>query len=116
MEKAKKEHCPKCKGTMMINNVYVKTGENIKIYVECANCHSFVARYSLLTYTSDKPYEILLQKLKCLEYRSGKKALRELEEFDRCVESEFKVVKSLAEQEEAKTVEDLIKEKWEERE
>ena len=116
MEKAKKEQCPKCNGSTLINNVYVKTGDNIKIYVECANCHSFVARYSLLTYTSDKPHEVLLQKLKCLEYRSGKKALRELAEFDRSVEQEFKTVKFIIEKQEAESVEKLIEEKWEEKE
>ncbi|MEO0098321.1 MAG: hypothetical protein ABIK99_06925 [candidate division WOR-3 bacterium] len=115
MEKAKRESCPKCGETLMINNVYVKTGESIKIYVECAKCGSFVARYTLFTYTSDKPYEVLLQKLKCLEYRSGKKALREIEEFNQSVAEEFRRVKSLLEEKPTESVEDLIKKKWEDK-
>ncbi|MEO0076200.1 MAG: hypothetical protein ABIK33_04955 [candidate division WOR-3 bacterium] len=113
MESAKKETCPKCKSTVLINNVLVKTGDNIRVYVECANCHCFVARYTLLTYTSDKPYEVLLRRLRCLEYASGKKALRELEEYNKYIEQEFLHAKSLAACEETKTIEEMIKEKYE---
>ncbi|MEO0074587.1 MAG: hypothetical protein ABIK31_00555 [candidate division WOR-3 bacterium] len=113
MENAKKEACPKCNSTTLINYVHVKTGEHIRVYIECANCHSFVARYTLLTYTSDKPYEVLLRRLKCLEYASGKKALRELEEYSRNIEADFEHVKSLISEETTKTIEDMIKEKYE---
>ncbi len=113
MESAKRETCPKCKSTTLINNVLVKTGDNIKVYVECANCHAFVARYTLLTYTSDKPHEVLLRRLRCLEYASGKKALRELEEYNKFIEQEFAHVKSLVVAEETRTIEDLIKAKYE---
>ncbi len=113
MESAKRETCPKCKSTTLINNVLVKTGDNIRVYVECANCHSFVARYTLLTYTSDKPYEVLLRRLRCLEYASGKKALRELEEYNKFIEQEFTHAKSLVAHEETRTIEDLIQAKYE---
>lgn len=112
MESAKKETCPKCQSTVLINNVLVKTGDNLRVYVECANCHAFVARYTLLTYTSDKPYEVLLRRLRCLEYASGKKALRELEEYSKNIEQEFNHAKSLVLTDETRTVEDLIKEKY----
>lgn len=113
MESAKRETCPKCKSTSLINNVLVKTGDNIKVYVECANCHAFVARYTLLTYTSDKPHEVLLRRLRCLEYASGKKALRELEEYNKFIEQEFAHAKSLVVAGETRTIEDLIKAKYE---
>ncbi|MBS4015376.1 MAG: hypothetical protein KGZ86_02950 [Candidatus Latescibacteria bacterium] len=113
MENAKKEACPKCNSENLINYVHVKTGEHIRVYVECADCHHYVARYTLLTYTSDKPYEVLLRRLKCLEYASGKKALRELEEYSKNIEAEFNHIKSLTTTELAKTVEDMIKEKYE---
>lgn len=113
MENAKKETCPKCDSINLVNYVHVKTGEHIRVYVQCANCHNYVARYTLLTYTSDKPYEVLLRRLKCLEYASGKKALRELEEYSKNIEAEFNHVKSLATAEANKTVEDMIKEKYE---
>lgn len=114
MENAKKESCPKCDSTNLINYVHVKTGANIRVYIECAECHSYVARYTLLTYTSDKPYEVLLRRLKCLEYSSGKKALRELEEYSRNIESEFDHVRTLITSTETeKTVEDMIKDKYE---
>jgi hypothetical protein len=113
MENAKREACPKCDSTNLINYVHVKTGANIRVYVECADCHSYVARYTLLTYTSDKPYEVLLRRLKCLEYASGKKALRELEEYSKNIENEFNHVKSLTATESEKTIEDMIKDKYE---
>jgi hypothetical protein len=113
MQDAKKEACPNCKSTILTNYVYVKTGERIRVFVECANCHRFVASYTLLTYTSNKPYDVLLKKLKCLEYASGKKALRELEEYNRSIEEEFFKAKELALKHEEKTVEDMIKEKYE---
>ncbi len=112
MESVKREACPKCNSTNLINYVKVKTGDNIRVYVECVNCHTFVARYTLLTYTSDKPYEKLLRRLKCLEYASGKKALRELEEYSKNIEQEFLDAKTLVSTDQSKTVEDMIKEKY----
>ncbi|MEO0072165.1 MAG: hypothetical protein ABIK10_01815 [candidate division WOR-3 bacterium] len=113
MEDAKKESCPYCQGTELKNYVYVKTGEHIRVYVECVRCQKFVARYTLITYTSDKPYDVLRKRLKCLEYASGKKALRELEEYSRAIDEEFSKVKYLAERHQEKTVEEMIKEKYE---
>ncbi|MCS7258417.1 MAG: hypothetical protein NZ601_03485 [candidate division WOR-3 bacterium] len=113
MEDAKKETCPYCGNTDLKNYVYVKTGERIRVYVECIRCQKFVARYTLITYTSNKPYDVLLKRLKCLEYASGKKALKELEEYNRQIDEEFAKVKFLAERHTEKTVEEMIKEKYE---
>lgn len=109
METAKLENCPVCKGVEHKNNVYIKEGEPVKVYVECANCGSFVARYTLLRYTSDKPYESLLRKLYCLRHSSGRNLLKEIEGFTTESGNEFEKVKLIVKDgREKRKVEEII--------
>jgi hypothetical protein len=89
--KAKKETCLKCGATEMENLVRIEEGKTLKVYVRCAKCKTFVARYLVSTYTSDMTYESLLRglrttQLSCLDSRGS---MRELEAFTGQVKSEF---------------------------
>lgn len=109
MDTAKLETCPICKSVDHKNNVYVKKGDKVKIHVECADCGSFVARYTLLRYTSDKPFETLLRKLRCFQLSSSRDVLKDVEAFGLEIASEFEYVRSLVkEKNEQRKVEELI--------
>jgi hypothetical protein len=93
-ESARLEHCG-CGSTEMKNNVYFCKGQKIKVYVQCARCGEYVARYTLTGYTSDEPYESLLRKLRFIRLSSGKRALKMVETFGDDVQEEFKHVLDL---------------------
>lgn len=96
MESAKAERCPKCHGTRMNNLVYVRTGQQTFVYVRCADCASYVARYVLSRYTSDADYESMLALVHGFAHRSGKRCLEKIEEFGAMVGAEFERVQRLA--------------------
>ncbi len=52
----KKEICPQCGNDTFKNNFLLKTGENARVFVECASCGHFVARYILRAYV-DPDYD-----------------------------------------------------------
>lgn len=109
MENAKAECCPRCHGTRMTNLVYVCTGKETCVYVKCADCGSYVARYVLARYTSDRGYESLLANLRGYAHRSGKRCLEQIEEFGAMVEAEFERVQKLAvEKPQEQRVEEMI--------
>ncbi|MBD3285768.1 hypothetical protein GF359_04850 [candidate division WOR-3 bacterium] len=58
------EHCPKCHSHKTENLVRVQPCKPVRVYVRCAECGTFVARYTLERYTSDKTYESLLSFLR----------------------------------------------------
>jgi len=112
--KAKKETCLKCGATDLENLVRVEVGEPLKVYVRCAKCKTFVARYIVSTYTSDMSYESLLRvlrssQLSCYDCRGS---MRELEAFSRQVQQEFQKTER---QVEKKLEEQLIVEMLEEK-
>jgi hypothetical protein len=110
-ETARLDHCMKCGSTTMRNNVYFCKGQNIRVYLECAECGSYVARYTLLRYTSDEPYESLLQKMRFTRVDSGREALRMVEAYDSDVQEEFKRVRELIkEHEDQRRMEQIIEE------
>lgn len=45
-----KESCPNCGHTQMEINFSLREGHHARAYIECGNCHSFVARYILHAY------------------------------------------------------------------
>ncbi len=109
MESSKAECCPRCHGTRMVNLVYVRTGQETRVYVKCADCGSYVARYVLSRYTSDRSYESLLASLRGFAHRSGKRCLEQIEEFGAMVEAEFERVQKLAiENPQKQRVEEMI--------
>ena len=89
--RAKKETCPKCGATEVENLVRIEDGHPMKVYVRCARCKTFVARYMVSTYTADMTYESLLRVLRtsqlyCHDCRGSS---RELEAFSTQVRREF---------------------------
>ncbi|RKZ21850.1 hypothetical protein DRQ16_03055 [bacterium] len=112
MIKAKLETCPVCGSTKHENLVRIEKGGIIKVYVRCANCSSFVARYRVIRYTSDKSYDSLLRIFKlspgCPDCRS---IIHEVEAFSEEVKREFEeTVRIVEERPEKKKIEEMIKE------
>lgn len=79
----------------MRNYVHIRRGYETQIYVECTECNRFVARYTLHRYTSDRPYESLLQHLTRHSTMSAKRMLRHVESFSQTVEDGFRRVKEI---------------------
>lgn len=85
------ETCPQCGSKDTQNLVRVEPGCPVKVYVRCAECGTFVARYTLERYASDKTYESLLKTSRrggCLI--ASRSRAQELEGFSSKVEAEFK--------------------------
>lgn len=84
------ETCPKCGSQNTENLVRVEFGRPVRVYIRCSACGTFVARYTLERYTSDKTYESLLRFMRehghCVASRSR---AQELEGFSREIEKEF---------------------------
>ncbi len=112
-ESVRIEHCPACDSVLTKNHVYLCKGEKPRVYIECAECGKFVARYTLLSYTSDKSYESLLQKMRFTRANSGKRTLRMVEGFEDEVKKEFEhVLEIVKTNEDERYVEDIIAEEY----
>ncbi|MBN2184744.1 MAG: hypothetical protein JW746_05405 [Candidatus Krumholzibacteriota bacterium] len=112
-ESARIEHCPSCNSVLTKNNIYFCRGETPRVYVECAECGIFVARYALISYTSDKSYESLLRKMRFTRANSGKRTMKMIEGFETSVKKEFEHVLELVKTDEDKRhVEDIIAEDY----
>jgi hypothetical protein len=110
-ESARLEHCMKCGSTEVRNNLYFCRGQRVRVYVQCLKCGDYVARYTLGGYTSDEPYESLLQKLRFTRLTSGKRTLSMVEEFGEEIEKEYKhVVELIRTNEDQRRVEEIIEE------
>ncbi|OYD15434.1 hypothetical protein CH333_05740 [candidate division WOR-3 bacterium JGI_Cruoil_03_44_89] len=109
MGTVKFETCSRCGSVDVKNNVYIKRGEPMRIYVECAKCGSFIARYTLTKYTSDKPYESLLKNLRKERFLGSRSAAKIIEEFSVPVSEAFEHIKKLRETlKEKRKVEEII--------
>ncbi len=110
-ETARLEHCQECGSTSMKNEVYFCKGERVKVYVECAECGSFVSRYTLSGYTSSETYQSLLQKLRFQRINSGKRTMKTVQSFGRDVQEEFELVRQLIKtDQDARKMEEIIEE------
>lgn len=110
-EGARLEHCPACGSVDMRNNMYFCKGQPVKVYVQCAGCGEFVARYTLRAYTSNKTYESLLRRMRSAKLTSGKRTLRIVEGFRDDVAAEYEHVLDLVKtQEDQRRIEDIIAE------
>ena len=108
MEKVKRERCPVCGGLKMVNNFVKYNNGTIRVYVECAHCGRFVARYTLQRYTSNKPYESLLLFFR-KPIESGRSTLKNIEVFTEEIDREFnKIKEQIKEKEEKKKIEEII--------
>ena len=111
IESARLEHCMKCGSTEMKNNVYFCKGQRVRVYIQCAKCGRYAARYTLSAYTSDEPYESLLQKLRFTRLTSGKRTFSMVEEYCGEIEAEFvHVLELIRTQEDQRRIEEIIEE------
>ena len=93
----------------MKNNVYFCEGQSIRVYVQCASCGEFVARYTLRGYTSDTMYESLLERLRYTRLASGRRAMRIVEEFGSEVTDEYRrVLELIRTAEDERRIEEII--------
>ena len=108
-ERARLEHCPECGSVDMRNNLYFCRGQRLRVYVQCAKCGEFVARYTLRGYTSNKRYESLLRRLRDTRLTSGKRTLHIVEGFGESVASEYKRALDLVKtREDMRRIEEII--------
>jgi hypothetical protein len=49
-DEVRRERCPSCDGDTFRNNFQLRTGHHARVFVECARCGAFVARYILHAY------------------------------------------------------------------
>ncbi len=110
-ESARLEHCPKCHSTECRNNMYFCKGREIRVYVECAKCGAFVARYTISCYTSDRPFESILRKLRYAKLNSGKRTMKLLRGFEENVSGEFaRVLELVRDREDSRRIDEIINE------
>jgi len=110
-EKSKREHCPKCGSIMMSNYILVRPGKDVEVFVECAVCGTFTARYGLHTYTSEDPYRSYLRMMRHRRFSSGADAKKKSKEFSTSLWEDYeKVKKIITDHEETRPVEDLLEE------
>ncbi len=111
IRRSKREHCPKCDSVSMQNYVHVTPGEDASVFVECADCGTFVARYTLRAYTCDDPYRSFLRLMRSRSHESGALAHKTSGEFTAKLWTDYEEVKQrVRENEETRDVEDLLEE------
>ena len=69
--KSKRERCAQCDSAEMTNLVIVEPGEDMQVFVECAACNAFVARYTIKFYTCEDPYRSFLRQMRHRRMASG---------------------------------------------
>jgi len=112
-DRARLEHCPECGSVDMRNNLYFCPGQRVRVYVQCASCEEFVARYTLRGYTSNKSYESVLSRLRDTRLSSGKRTLRIVEGFEDSVAEEYSHVLDLVKtQEDDRRIEEIIESEY----
>ncbi|MFC1799656.1 hypothetical protein ACFL2Z_01935 [Candidatus Eisenbacteria bacterium] len=112
-DRARLEHCPECDSVEMRNNLYFCPGQRVRVYVQCASCGEFVARYTLKGYTSNKSYESVLSRLRDTRLSSGKRTLRIVEGFEDSVAEEYSHVLDLVKtREDDRRIEEIIESEY----
>lgn len=108
-DRSKREHCPDCDGVEMLNHVLVRPGRDVAVFVACADCGRFVARYTLKSYTCDDPYRSFLRLMRQQRMASGSLAASKAAGFASELEAEFELAKKIcAEREEIRDVEEIL--------
>lgn len=112
-EIARLEHCPECGAVEMRNNLYFCRGQRLRVYVQCAACGEFVARYTLRGYTSNKTYESLLSRFRDTRLTSGKRTLHLVEGFGEGIQEEYKrVIELVKTAEDQRRIEEIIEHEY----
>ncbi len=103
------EHCPNCDGVELKNYMRIMPGEDVEVFVECAACGSFVARYTLKMYTSEKPYESYLRLMLQRPMVTGSQTQQAQSEFAETLMAHYKAVKQgVEEQEDGRAIEEIL--------
>jgi formate dehydrogenase maturation protein FdhE len=107
--RTKRERCPACDATSMNNLVHMRPGRSVDVFVECATCGTFVARYTLEAYTCDDPFRSFLRRMRRRRQTSGGAVAKDAAGFKDELREEYETAKRLvAEKEETRFVEDLL--------
>ncbi len=105
------EHCPNCGGIEVRNILRRAPVRSLDVFVECANCRGFVARYEVQRYTSSKSYEDLLTRLGSSGGESARRIMEVMSAFDDDVATQFKQVQELVQSsEDPSKIEEIITE------
>ncbi len=107
---SKRECCPKCQSYQMQNRVLVRAGEDSAVFVECAACGEFVARYTLKYYTCEDPYRSFLRRMRHQRMSSGVRAHKDGQEFAEKLWKDWEEAKRLSQAGDAQHMEDLLEE------
>jgi hypothetical protein len=110
MEAAKVEQCSECNSFRLKNNVYVRTGRPTTVYVECADCGAFIAKYVLSSYTTDAKFSSMLETIFRERWASAKRISHAIRVFSKEVEREFERVKQLVREHPAHDIPTMIEE------
>jgi len=103
------EHCPKCDSVNMKNYVHVETGKDTEVFVECADCGAFVARYGLKHYTSDDAYASYIRLMHTRRMDSGAAATRAIDKFkEELLHNYRKVKEEVANSEDPRSIDEII--------
>lgn len=94
-ESARVERCPGCGSQRVRNLVHWERGEPLQVYVACAACDAFIARYTVERYTSSESYEGLLELLGGHVVTSERQLMQELAVMDDEVRRRFDHVREL---------------------
>ena len=106
---SKLEHCPNCGKTEMKNFVHVTPGNDMEIFIECASCGTFTARYIIKIYTSDKPYESYLRLFHQRPMDSGPATKNAISLFkERLMKNYREVKEAVSKQEDPRTIEEIL--------
>ncbi|MDP6418911.1 MAG: hypothetical protein QF492_05590 [Candidatus Krumholzibacteria bacterium] len=108
--KSKLESCPVCESAKLNNRVLVKPGEDPQIFVECASCEAFVARYLLKSYTCEDPYRSFLRQMRQQRMSSGALTRERQREFEDRLAEDLALARELSSSPEEKDLEDLFEE------
>lgn len=107
--KTKREHCPHCDGTALHNLVLMRPGRDVDVFVECAACGRFVARYTLKDYTCEDPYRSFLRRMRQRRMASGSKARQSAERFQAELEADYaQARRQVRSDEETRDLEELL--------
>ncbi|BAS28708.1 hypothetical protein [Limnochorda pilosa] len=108
-ESTRVERCPACGSETVRNLVHWERGAPLEVYVACAACDSFIARYTVERYTSSESYEGLLRLLGGHVVTSERELMRELAAIDDEVRRRFERVRELArEHEDPRRIEQIL--------
>ena len=109
IKKSKRELCPGCDSANLNNYILVQPGEDAAVFVECAECSTFVARYTLRAYTCEDPYRSHLRLMRSRDMSSGAATKEKGERFAAELWEGYRKAKEITDPKEiSHSVEDLL--------